>query len=99
MSTYLYRLNPPRPNFSADMTEAEGAAMQRHFAYWAEQMQRGGALVVGPVLDPKGTYGIAILSAPDASEARRICERDPVLEARLGFSFELHEMPNAMTRP
>jgi hypothetical protein len=94
--TFLYRLLPPRPTFPADMTPAEGAAMQRHFAYWAAQIERGTARVVGPVFDPKGTYGIGILTVPDAGAARALCEHDPVLEAKLGFSFELHEMPDAL---
>ena len=99
MATYLYRLNPPRPTFPADITPDEGAAMQRHFGYWSQQVERGAVLVVGPVFDPKGTYGIAVVTVPEASEARQLCEHDPVIEAKLGFSYELHEMPNAVIRP
>ena len=98
MPVFLYRLNPPRPSFPADMTAQEGAAMQSHFAYWAEQMQRGTVLVVGPVPDPKGTYGIAVLTVDDEAQARSLCENDPVIAARLGFGFELHPMPNAMVQ-
>jgi len=70
--------------------------MQRHFGYWQEQLARGSVLVYGPVPDPKGTYGIAVLKAPDEPAARAICEADPVLAPELGFSFELFAMPDAV---
>lgn len=98
MAVFLYRLTPPRPSFPADMTAQEGAAMQSHFGYWAGHMQRGRVLVLGPVPDPKGTYGIAVLTVDDEAQARSLCENDPVLAAGLGFSFELHPMPDAMVR-
>jgi len=72
--------------------------MQSHFGYWAEQMQRGVVHVVGPVLDPKGSYGIGVLTADDESQARSLCENDPVIAAKLGFSFDLFPMPNAMVQ-
>lgn len=52
--------------------------------------------MVGPVADPKGAYGIAVLNAPDEPAARRLCTEDPVIKADLGFGFELHPMPNAV---
>jgi hypothetical protein len=96
MPIYLYKLNPPRPTFPAQMTPEEGAAMQAHFGYWTDQMKRGAALVVGPVDDPQGTYGIAVLNVPNEVEARRICANDPVLTAKLGFAYGVFEMPNAV---
>lgn len=35
MNHFLYKLLPPRPAFPMDMTDAEGAIMQEHFAYWS----------------------------------------------------------------
>jgi len=96
MAIYLYRLIPPRPTFPAGMTAEEGAAMQQHFGYWGEQMGRGTVRVVGPVADPKGTYGIAVLDVADEAAARALCAADPVLQPGLGFAFELFEMPNAL---
>ena len=98
MTIYLYRLNPPRPTFPADITAEEGAAMQRHFGYWHEQMSRGNALVFGPVADPKGAYGIAVLNAANEAGAKAICAADPAVTAKLGFSFALYEMPNAVAK-
>jgi uncharacterized protein YciI len=98
MPVFLYRLTPPRPSFPADMTPEEGAAMRSHFGYWAEQMQRGAVLLVGPVPDPKGTYGIAVLTVDDEAQARSLCENDPAIAAKLGFSFDLYPMPDAMVQ-
>jgi hypothetical protein len=80
------------------MTPAEGAAMQSHFGYWADQMNRGTAAAFGPVMDPRGTYGIGILTVDSQPQARSLCENDPVIKAQLGFSFDVYEMPNAVVR-
>lgn len=96
MPYFLYRLTPPRPTFPADITPEEGAAMHRHFGFWQEQVTEGRALVVGPVMDPKGAYGIAVLSAADETHATALCAKDPVLAAGLGFGSEVHAMPDAM---
>jgi uncharacterized protein len=61
---FLYRLQPPRPTFAQDMSEAEAAVMERHIAYWQDLLTRGAALAFGPVLDPDDpwagvcTYGV-----------------------------------------
>jgi hypothetical protein len=77
---------------------AESAAMESHFRYWADQMKRGAAAVFGPVADPNGTYGIAILTVANEAQARMICGNDPAITAKLGFSFVVYEMPNAAVR-
>ena len=70
--------------------------MQQHFAYWGERMAEGQVLVVGPVMDPDGPYGIAVLKVDDEATARAICQADPVLVADLGSSYKLFEMHNAL---
>ena len=98
MSIFLYRLNPPRPTFPADITADEGAAMERHFGYWHEQLSRGSILVFGPVADPQGAYGIAILNVANEAAAKAICAGDPAITANLGFTFDLYAMPNAAAK-
>ena len=93
MPIYFYRLTPP-----ADMTAAESAAMERHFGYWADQMGDGTAVVFGPVADPRGTYGVAILHVVNEEQARTICENDPVITSKVGFTFDVYEMPNAVVK-
>ena len=58
---FLCKLIPPRPTFAQDMTEAEAKLMQQHAAYWKDLMDRGLVVIFGPVADPKGVYGVAIL--------------------------------------
>jgi len=70
--------------------------MQQHFAYWGKRMAEGQVLVVGPVMDPDGPYGIAILTVDDEATASAICAADPVLVADLGFSYQLFQMHNAL---
>jgi uncharacterized protein len=98
MAIFLYRLNPPRATFPADMTPEEGAALESHFRYWRDELARGHALLFGPVADPHGAYGIAILNVSDEAAAGAICAGDPVLAAKLGFTFTLHEMPDAVAK-
>ncbi len=51
--------------------------MQRPVAYWSEKASQGIALVFGPVMDPKGTYGIGIYRVEDEAEMRRMLDADP----------------------
>jgi uncharacterized protein len=75
MNYFLDRLIPPRPSFARDMTEAEATIMQEHFAYWLGLLEQRKVVVVGPVLDPKGTYGIALLEVEDEALAENLAEK------------------------
>jgi hypothetical protein len=65
MKYFLYKLIPPRPTFPQDMTEAEAKIMREHVAYWQDLADRRITINFGPVLDPDGAYGIAIVEAKD----------------------------------
>ena len=45
------------------MSEAEAAIMGQHAAYWQGQTERGTAIVFGPVADPAGAWGLAVVDA------------------------------------
>jgi uncharacterized protein len=75
MNYFLYRLIPPRPSFARDMTEAEATIMQEHFAYWLGLLEQRKVVVVGPVVDPKGTYGMALLEVEDEALAENLAEK------------------------
>jgi uncharacterized protein len=55
-------------------------------------------VVYGPVMDPNGSYGIAVLDVEDDAEARRIAEADPAISVDAGFGFEVHPMPDTIVR-
>ena len=98
MSLYLYKLVPPRPTFPQDMDEAETNIMQQHFAYWQRRVDEGSTLVYGPVPDPAGAWGLAILQAESEEAARSTVLADPAVETRLG-TFALYELPDAIAAP
>jgi hypothetical protein len=92
MCHYLYKLTPPRPSFAFDMSEAEGAIMNRHFAYWQSLFTQGRVVAYGPVLDPKGLYGIGLIEAENEAMALGVAAADPAIVANAGFGFEMHPL-------
>jgi len=56
MIGFVFRLIPPRPSFSSDMSEGERATMMEHIAYWSALAEEGNVLAFGPVDDPSGAY-------------------------------------------
>jgi uncharacterized protein len=87
------RTNNPRPTFHIDMTETERQVMQQHVAYWSVQAQQGVAIVFGPVLDPKGVYGVGIYKVDDLAHMQRLLADDP---ARDIIKYEMFEMPRVV---
>ena len=95
---FLCKLIPPRPTFAQDMTDAEAKLMQQHVAYWKGLMDRGLVIVFGPVADPKGTYGVAILELEEEADANALGISDPTMKANVGFHFEVYPMDRAILR-
>jgi uncharacterized protein YciI len=81
MKTWFIRLIPPRPTFDKDMTETEQKLMEQHFLYWKDLFEKGICLLGGPVLDPKGVYGVLVIEAASEDEARAIAAADPSVKA------------------
>jgi uncharacterized protein YciI len=95
---FLLKLVAPRPTFSTDMTEAELRVMQEHGAYLKEYVDKGTVIVMGPVLDPAGPWGVAILEVDSEDEVRAIIAQDPTILSGLGFRWEIYPMLRAMVR-
>jgi uncharacterized protein YciI len=74
---FFLKLNPPRASFMMDMTEEEKSIMQKHVAYWAPYVNDGTVIVLGPVMDPKGGYGIAVVKVESEEELNQIIAKDP----------------------
>jgi len=75
---YFYlKLNPPRASFTFDMSNEERSIMQHHVAYWKPFVDAGIALALGPVLDPKGGFGIAIIGVEDEKQLETLIANDP----------------------
>jgi uncharacterized protein YciI len=88
---FLILRNFSRSTLATDMTEAEEKVMSEHIAYWTGQVERGTTVVMGPVCDPKRSYGIGIVEAAGEAELRALLARDPAVKAGL-FRDEFYPM-------
>src|ERR1700754_3124791 len=89
MAHFLLKLKPPRASFISDMTEAEAGLMNEHATYLSSAE---GVVLFGPVADPSGAWGMAVVSVPDERAARAITAGDPLIRAETGFSYEIVPM-------
>jgi uncharacterized protein YciI len=94
---FLYKLIPPRPTFDADMSDGEAAVMGQHVDYWKKLTERGTAVVFGPVGDPAGVWGLAVIEVEDEGEARDLGLNDPAVTSGVA-TFETHAMPATIVR-
>lgn len=98
MAFFHLKLQAPRPSFPFDATEEEKAAMQEHSAYWQAKADERVALVVGPVFDPAGPYGMAVVEVADEAAAMALGDNDPVVKAGLGFAYAVAAIPSLIMR-
>jgi uncharacterized protein len=91
MKSWFVRLIPPRPTFDKDASSSEQALMEQHFAYWKDLNDKGVCLFGGPVLDPKGVFGILVIRAATEDEARGIASADPSVKGGVN-RIEVAEM-------
>jgi len=54
--------------------------------------------VFGPVADPAGTWGLAVIETDTEEKARTHGANDPALLADMGFRFEVYPMPRVTLR-
>lgn len=92
---YFFKLIPPRPTFHLDMTADERTVMNAHIVYWQELTTQGIAIVYGPVMDPQGVYGMAIIET--AGDPGTIVRNDPVVSSGL-CTYALYPMQIGMMR-
>lgn len=97
MAHFLFRLNSPRRTFPFDATAEEREAMGRHVGFWKGHADAGVALVVGPVMDPAGPWGLAVANVEDAAAARTLADADPIIHAGLGFSYDILPIAQIIT--
>jgi uncharacterized protein len=98
MSTFVFRLKPPRPNFALDMSDEEREIMGRHAAHWEPLVESGQMVAFGPVLDGSGSWGLGVVEADDEEEIRAFAERDPVVTTGMA-EIEMGKMLTGFVRP
>lgn len=94
---FLYKLYPPRPTFNLDLNEEEKNVMQQHMQYWVQLTDKRYSIVYGPVFDPKGVFGMAVIEVDDAEEANTLAESDPAVSSKV-CTYELLAMQIGMMR-
>lgn len=72
-----------------DMTDSERAIMAQHVAYWKPYVENGTVLVLGPVMDPKGGYGVAVVEVESEEYLKQLIAEDPANGLN---SYEYHPM-------
>ena len=55
--------------------------MKSHMGYWAELFQNKKVIVYGPVFDPEGVYGMAVIEVDNEEEANAVKNNDPAVTA------------------
>jgi uncharacterized protein len=99
MPHYLCKLRPPRLTFVDDMTPDEAVLMRAHREYWTPRVETGVVVAMGPVADPAGGYGVAIIEAASVTALEAMLRADPVIAAGRGFAYENFPMPAIAVRP
>ncbi len=51
--------------------------MQQHVVYFKDLMDKGMVIVYGPVMDPKGVYGLGVVEVDDEAQVQAIITNDP----------------------
>jgi uncharacterized protein len=98
VSTFVFRLIAPRPNFALDMSDEEREVMRRHAAHWQSFIEAGQMVVFGPVLDGTGSWGLGVIESDDEDELRRHAANDPVVTTGTG-KIEMGSMLFGHVRP
>ena len=94
---FAFNLLPPRPSFADDMSDDEKAMMNRHVEYWQGLLADGVAVVFGPVVNPDGAYGLAVVEVSGQEQAEQVIADDPAV--RGGLTCRAYPMPGAFVRP
>jgi uncharacterized protein YciI len=78
------------------MTEAEKRVMGEHVGYWTKLLEQGVAFAFGPVVDPKGPWGVGIVEVEGEAAVKALEQADPAIQSGLGFSYEILPMARAV---
>jgi uncharacterized protein YndB with AHSA1/START domain len=97
-AVFVNKLIGPRPSFPFDMTDHERKVMGEHVAYWAPYVENGTVIVLGPVGDPAGAYGLGVVRAADERTMGDLLAKDPAITSGLGFRYDTAKMLQSRTR-
>ena len=81
------------------MTADETRLMRAHREYWTPSVESGVVIAMGPVADPSGGYGVAIIEAASDAALEAVLDADPAITAGRGFAYENCRMLGIAMRP
>ncbi|MEO8883294.1 MAG: SRPBCC domain-containing protein [Devosia sp.] len=82
---FVARLLGPRPDFATSLSPDEMAVMMAHMGYWRPLMAEGKVIALGPVNDPKGSWGLGLMRVDSETELLDLQGRDPAVLAGLRY--------------
>ena len=98
MTPYYVALYVKGPKYTAAQSPEQLALMQQHLKYIRRMIEERKYMIAGPLLDGGDTQGLALISAPNAEEAKRIAEGDPAIAAgHLGVELHPAMLPSLAT--
>lgn len=97
MPFFCCQLIPPRTTFPFDMTEAERERMSAHADHIRNLIGQGLIRLAGPVLDPKGSWGLVVGEAQNEQQMRDALDADPIVRAGWNFRYDIHSMPSLLS--
>ena len=84
VSQYLLRIEPVRSGFTLqNMSEEELRIVTEHAQYLKSLLDQGKLRLAGQAFDPKGLWGIVIVSATDSESALALLNGDPGVKAKI----------------
>ena len=100
MPTYIYRIQPVRPEMLSEGPTAEETRVTgEHFNYLRRLMREGALILAGRTLNSDySAFGIAIFNARDDEHMRQITAGDPGVAQKL-FRAEWHPYRIALHAP
>ncbi len=93
---FFLKLIPKRTDFTQTMSEEERNIMLQHVAYWKSYLDNGIVVAYGPVIHPKGVYGIGIVGVDDEKQLFSLMENDP---AAVINNYEFYPMKAVVREP
>jgi uncharacterized protein YciI len=94
---YVLRL-VPRLHADTAWTDADKAAVGRHFTRLQAATQQGRVILAGRTAEPgEKTFGLVVFEAPDEASARTFMAEDPAVVAGV-MTAELHPYQVALRR-
>jgi len=93
---FFVTLTPPRTTFVNDMSDQEREIMNRHVSYLRTLLDKGIAIAYGPVYDPKGAYGVAVMEVDNIEQLHEIIAADPANGLQ---KFQIYPMRAVYKKP